>query len=460
MQDRGGGKEKTFQNGPMGLGDKVLKRSTAIGALLAVALLSPAASSAGPDDVHSENIKQLVNVPIKAGGGAEADGSDMAFQKNLLVAGSYSGTAFYKILNGAPYVRQVGFHTCPGGQGDVSVYKNLVFVSIGSAQSEEAIGCADAKESIGKAGIRILDISDVTRPEQIGFVETDCGSHTHTIVPKKDAVYIYNESYPLGVQTETCSVVSHRKVSIIKVPLDDPAEAKVETFLDVSPQIGCHDVTIYDNAKMAAAACIGETQLWNIEDPLHPEVVSRIFNPGISIHHGTGVTWDNKYLVIADEFAGSVTGQCLGSQASPLGAMWFYDIQDPTLPVLAGYYNVPRRGDPESVDEVSYIACTTHNFHVLPMKDPKKYIVVAGYRASGWSVVDFSDPSAPEEIGHYLQMNGGLIPDVWAAYWYNGRIYANDNGAGQGVSVFEMKGLTTKEVRSFGDRLNPQVQAL
>jgi hypothetical protein len=57
-------------------------------------------------------------------------------------------------------------------------------------------------------------------------------------------------------------------------------------------------------------------------------------------------------------------------------------------------------------------------------------------------------------------MNDGLIPDVWAAYWYIGRIYANDNGAGQGVSVYEMKGLTEKEVRYFEDRMNPQVQSI
>jgi len=438
----------------------MLLKSVVVGLLLVVGSVPVAVGAAGPDDDHSPNIKQLVNVPIDAGGGAEADGSDMAFQKNLLVAGSYSGTAFYKILRGAPYVRQVGFHPCPGGQGDVSVYKDLVFVSLDSPQSADALGCADAKDSAGKEGIRILDISDVTHPRQIGFVETDCGSHTHTILPKGGAVYIYNESYPLSAPTETCSAVSHRKVSIVKVPLSNPSKAKVAGTLDVSPEIGCHDVTIFAEEKMAAAACIGESQIWNVEDPLEPQIISRIFNPSIQIHHGTGVTWDGKHLVIADEFAGSVTGQCAGSQASPVGAMWFYNIEDPTLPVLEGYFNVPRRGDPESPEEVSYIACTTHNFNILPMKDPKRYVAAVGYRASGLSIVDFSDPAGATEIGHYLQMNDGLIPDVWAAYWYNGRIYANDNGAGQGVSVYEMKGLTGKEVRYFGDRLNPQVQSL
>ena len=438
----------------------MLRKAALLAALALLASLPASVAARAPEDDHSPNVKQLTNQPIKAGGGAEADGSDMAFQKDLLVAGSYSGTAFYKILKGAPYIRQVGFHSCPGGQGDVSVYKNLVFVSLNSAQSSEALGCADAQESAGKAGIRILDISDVRHPEQIGFVETDCGSHTHTIVPHGDEIIIYNESYPLGVPSATCNPVSHRKVSIVQVPLDHPEKAKVAGFLDVSPEIGCHDVTIFHHNTLAAAACIGETQLWDIEDPLKPQIISRIFNPGISIHHGTGVTWDEKHLVIADEFAGSVTGQCAGNQKSPMGAMWFYNIEDLTLPVLEGYYNVPRRGDPKTVDEVAYIACTTHNFAIVPMKDPKKYVVVAGYRASGWSVVDFSDPTNAVEIGHYLQMNDGMIPDVWAAYWYNGRIYANDNGAGQGVSVYDMKGLTAKEATYFKDRMNPQVQSL
>jgi hypothetical protein len=249
-------------------------------------------------------------------------------------------------------------------------------------------------------------------------------------------------------------------VSIIEVPLNAPTKAKEVGTLDVSPEIGCHDVTIFPKGKYAAAACIGESQIWDVSDPSKPVIVSRIVNPSIEIHHGTGVTWDEKYLVIADEFAGSVTGECAGNQQSPIGAMWFYDISDVTLPVLAGYYNVPRGGRPESADEVGYMACTTHNLNVLPMKDKDRYIVSAGYRASGVSVVDFSDPGAPEEIGFYQQLDEGMIPDVWSGYWYNGRIYANDNGAGRGVSVYTLKGTTSAaDVHFFKTRMNPQVQS-
>jgi hypothetical protein len=306
--------------------------------------------------------------------------------------------------------------------------------------------------------LRILDISDPTKPVQVAFVETDCGSHTHVINPAGDKIYVYIQSYPLGVPSATCNVASHRKVSIVEVPVKSPTKSKVVGFLDVSPEIGCHDVTIFPDGKLAAAACIGETQIWDVSDPSKPTIVSRIVNPSIEIHHGTAVTWDQKTLAIADEFAGSVTGECAGNQNSPIGALWFYDITDPTLPVLQGYYNVPRRAAPETTDEASYVVCTTHNFNILPMKDPNRYIAAVGYRSAGISIVDFSDPAAAKEIGYYQQLEDGLIPDVWSGYWYNGRIYANDNGANRGVSVYEMTGTSSKDVRFFKERLNPQVQ--
>ena len=431
--------------------------------LIVMLLLVPAmgsATAARPDDDHSKNITQLGTAPIKMASGDRAAGSDLAFEGDLIVAGSYSGTGLFRILKRAPYVKQIGFHDCPGGQGDVSVFEDLAFVSLDSPQSEETVGCTEksARRSAGKEGVRVLDISNPREPRQIAFVETDCGSHTHVIFPTKKSIFIYVQSYPLGVQTATCSVASHRKVSIIEVPLKAPAKAKVVSTLDVSPEIGCHDVTIFPSKKFAAAACIGESQIWDMSDPAAPEIVARIANPSIQIHHGTGVTWDEKVLAIADEFAGSITGECAGSSSSPIGALWFYDISDPTTPLPLGYYNVPRRSAPETADEAAYMKCTTHNFNILPMKKRKRYVAAVGYRSAGLSVVDFSDPSAPKEVAHYHQLTEGEIPDVWSAYWYNGRIYANDNAAQRGISVYRLAKTSAKQVRYFRTRLNPQVQ--
>lgn len=126
--------------------------------------------------------------------------------------------------------------------------------------------------------------------------------------------------------------------------------------------------------------------------------------------------------------------------------------------MLVGYYNVPRGARPGTTDEVAYMKCTSHNFNILPMKDKNQYIATVGYRSAGLSVVDFSDPAAPEELVFYHQLDDGMIPDVWSGYWYNGRVYTNDNVAARGISVYELDGTSAKEVRFFKTRLNPQVQ--
>jgi hypothetical protein len=92
------------------------------------------------------------------------------------------------------------------------------------------------------------------------------------------------------------------------------------------------------------------------------------------------------------------------------------------------------------------------------MKDPKKYIAVSSYYSGGISAVDFSDPAAPKEIGHYLMLPGGINPDSWSAYWYNGRVYTNDHISKLGIGVFRIRGLGKRKVLYYRGTLNPQTQ--
>lgn len=438
-------------------GLRLLLAIAVMGSVLAAAATTSVAGQS--EDEHSKNIKQLARVPIEITSKNLAEGSDLAFSDDLLVAGSYQGLGLFRILDKAPYLKQISFFNCPASQGDISIRGDLVFISIDSASSNERETnvCNNTDDSLEKEGVRVVDISDLRQPRQVKFIETDCGSHTHTMLPDGGTTYLYIQSYPLGAQTPTCSVASHRKVSIVEVPSSNPTKAKVASTLDVSPQIGCHDVSVFPSKDLAAAACIGESQMWDISNPGAPEIISRIYNPAIGIHHSAAITWDGKRAVIGDEFAGSVTGACAGDQRSPAGALWFYDITDPTSPQLEGYYNVPRDGHPGSVDEALYMACTTHNYGIVPMKEPNRYIATVPYRAAGLSIVDFSDPAEPKEIGYYHQLTGG-IPDIWSAYWYQGRIYTNDNGALRGVGVYEMDGLEEASVRYFKGEMNPQTQ--
>ena len=55
--------------------------------------------------------------------------SDLAFQGNHLFQGNFYGINIYDISNPAKTTLLTSM-VCPGGQGDVSVYKNLLFMSV------------------------------------------------------------------------------------------------------------------------------------------------------------------------------------------------------------------------------------------------------------------------------------------------------------------------------------------
>ncbi len=64
---------------------------------------------------------------------------------------------------------------------------------------------------------------------------------------------------------------------------------------------------------------------------------------------------------------------------------------------------------------------------------------MSSWYAGGMNVIDFTNPSQPVEIAHYMG-TGDDITNYWSAYWYDGRIWANDRGNGA-LDVFEVEGL-------------------
>ncbi|MDQ3877519.1 MAG: hypothetical protein M3290_04110, partial [Actinomycetota bacterium] len=154
--------------------------------LLATSLIVQSPASAGPTaDEKSGNITRLAQVPIMMGKDLKAEGSDMTFKGNLAVAGSYEGIGLFRILPQAPYLKQITFYQCPAAQDDVSIVGHFLIASIDSPGSNSVKNgvCNNTDDSVGKEGIRIVDISNPAQPRQVKFVETDCGSHTHTVVP-------------------------------------------------------------------------------------------------------------------------------------------------------------------------------------------------------------------------------------------------------------------------------------
>src|SRR5438552_5115872 len=241
--------------------------------------------------------------------------SDFAFQGNHLFQGNFYGVNIYDISNPAN-TKLLASLVCPGGQGDVSVYKNLLFMSVEMPNGRLDCGAQGfppeppppAGDEKGKKrrlpaaqkdrfrGVRIFDISDIKNPKQVAAVQTCRGSHTHTLVTDpndKDNVYIYVSGTSFVRQREELAGCSGEtpdknpetalfRIEVIKVPLAAPQEAKIvstpRVFMDArtgainslsnagnhdkaeekpAESNQCHDITVYSAIGLAAGACSG-----------------------------------------------------------------------------------------------------------------------------------------------------------------------------------------------------------
>ncbi|NNE97377.1 MAG: hypothetical protein HKN25_00005, partial [Pyrinomonadaceae bacterium] len=103
--------------------------------------------------------------------------SDLAFQGDKLFLGNFYGVNIYDISNPTK-AKLLTSMICPGGQGDVSVYQNLMFMSVEAINGRTDCGTqafpvgtpgqAPAAEKDRFRGVRIFDISNIKSPKQGG----------------------------------------------------------------------------------------------------------------------------------------------------------------------------------------------------------------------------------------------------------------------------------------------------
>ena len=134
-------------------------------------------------------------------------------------------------------------YLCPASQSDVSVYKNLLFVSGEGQTGRVDCGIQGVPEPVSKErlrGIRIFDITNIDAPKNVVNVQTCRGSHTHTVVtdPKdRNNVYIY-VSGSAGVRSADelpgCKdgpiedpTTARFRLEVIKVPIAAPQTAAI-----------------------------------------------------------------------------------------------------------------------------------------------------------------------------------------------------------------------------------------
>jgi hypothetical protein len=425
--------------------------------------------------------------------------SDLAFQGNHLFQGNFYGVNIYDISNPAQ-AALVTSMVCPGGQGDVSVYKNLLFMSVEMPNGRLDCGtqgfppepppaAGHEKERRRPAaqkdrfrGVRIFDISDIKSPKQVAAVQTCRGSHTHTLVVDpndKDNVYIYVSGTSFVRQAEELAGCSGEtpdkdpntalfRIDVIKVPVAAPQDAKVvsspRVFID--PRTGalnglsnggshgkdaeekkptdtdqCHDITVYSAIGLAAGACSGNGILLDIKDPVHPKRVDAVNDPNYSYWHSASFSNDGKKVVFTDEWGGGLGARCRPNDPNKWGADAIFHLKDDKL-TFASYYKLPAaQSDTEN--------CVAHNGSLVPV--PGRDIEVQAWYQGGISIMDFTDAAHPFEIAYFDR--GPIDPKTlvlggdWSAYWYNGNIYGSE--IARGLDVFELtptKFLTQNEI--------------
>jgi hypothetical protein len=427
--------------------------------------------------------------------------SDFAFQGNHLFQGNFYGLNIYDISNPAKPTL-VTTMVCPGGQGDPSVYKNLLFMSVEMPNGRLDCGTQgfppEAKPPAGLSeeekkkiipvaqkdrfrGVRIFDITDVKNPKQVAAVQTCRGSHTHTLVVDpndKENVYIYVSGTSFVRQAEELAGCSGEaadkdpntalfRIDVIKVPLARPQDAQVvanpRVFID--PRTGalngltnggthgkdgpekpadtnqCHDITVYSKLGLAAGACSGNGILLDIKDPVHPKRLDAVNDPNYAYWHSASFSNDGSKVVFTDEWGGGLGARCRANDPNKWGADAVFNLKDNKLS-FASYYKLPAaQGDSEN--------CVAHNGSLIPV--PGRDIEVQAWYQGGISVMDFTDAEHPVEIAYFdrgpIDPNMLVLGGDWSAYWYNGHIYASE--IARGLDVFELaptKFLTQNEI--------------
>ncbi len=235
---------------------------------LKAGLYDAATASKGLDLVSTVR-KPAIFHPDDPGGLTYAN-SDLAFEGNYLYQGNFSGIQIWDISDPTkPKLTKAD--VCFTEQGDVSIYRNLLFVSAENGGSRLDCGTQGIQDSVSKErmlGIRIFDVSNPLQPKQVADVQTCRGSHTHTLVPDPrdpNTVYIYvsglagvrSNSELAGCQGGDVSDPNTAlfRIEVIKVPVDHPEQAKIVSspriFNDLTAP-PTHGVAYADTANGAA----------------------------------------------------------------------------------------------------------------------------------------------------------------------------------------------------------------
>ncbi|HVF51978.1 MAG TPA: hypothetical protein VNC78_00045 [Actinomycetota bacterium] len=359
-----------------------------LAATLSLALGIALGLTGAPPVAHSaqaglgEGLKLLATVPLESGTHMEL--ATIKGRDYAFVSEIARGSGTFNVIDVTTPAKPklVAEIPCGGNQGNVQISHDLKTAIVGI--DEPSIGgCLPP----GMMGFVTIDISDPKRPRPLGYAENLRGSHTIATHPTKP--YVYNgEGFPEA--PGAMQVWS----------IEDPAHPELVTTVDTGAH-SPHDISFNKDGSMAATANVINVHLMDTTDPEAPKIVHTTQCPGCLHNHEARFTPDGKRLVVNDEYPASA--------ACPGGFMYFYDVtESATGPStsLVGLYTPGDKGANAHNEAGAF--CTAHVFDIS--KDGTK--IAASWHAAGIKYLDISEVSGVA-VGRDRAPGGGVVELGW-----------------------------------------------
>jgi hypothetical protein len=435
------------------------------------------------------NLKVVSRTPPSAAfyspttpGESRLTNSDLAFTGQYVFQGNYSGVQVWDISNPARPTLKAAY-VCPGSQSDVSIYRQLLFVSGESTSGRLDCGLQGVPDSVSHdrlRGIRIFDIRDVTNPRNLANVQTCRGSHTHTVVsdPRDPAhVYIYVSGSAAVRSPRELAGCSDRtldedpntalfRIEVIKVPLAEPGKAAIVSspriFQDLAEPprhaeppdpdrvrdttsadtltpsrratrgapTQCHDITAYPAIGLAGGACRGYGLLLDIRDAANPRRIGAVADSNFSLWHSATFNNDGSKILFSDEWGGGRAPRCRATDKYEWGADAIFTLENEAMK-FKSYYKMPAA-------QSRFENCVSHNGSLIPV--PGRDIMVQAFYQGGITVFDWTDPARPYEIAFFdrgpMDSTKLVQAGSWSVYWYNGYMVSSE--IARGLDILEL----------------------
>ena len=161
----------------------------------------------------------------------------------------------------------------------------------------------------------------------------------------------------------------------------------------------CHDITVFESLDLAAGSCEGNGLLIDISNPANPVRIDAVADPIFAYWHGATFSNDGKKVIFTDEWGGGTAPRCRATDQLSWGANAIYEIVNRKL-VFRSYYKMPAA-------QTNQENCVSHIPSLVPVLG--RDIFVQAWYQGGASLVDFTNPSKPKEIGYFDR--GPIRPD-------------------------------------------------